>query len=203
MSSSRVLADGPDGKPVSDRFGWTWPLYWTALGLATTLGALAIGAMRAFAAFDEGIVILFLYLPAALFLVAVLTVAWLIATTGLILDRRWRGFVSVVVSPAFGLVIPIAVYKSGFSSRFWIERPRMERIVRAMPDQAARRYKEFHWNSTGFAAGGNTEQDMVYDESDELPDRVSQGRSRWSADWTTVEPMGRHFYLVIEQLDQR
>lgn len=79
----------------------------------------------------------------------------------------------------------------------------MERIVQAMPDQAARRYKEFHWNSTGSAVGGNTEQDMVYDESDELPDRVSQGRSRWPADWTTVEPMGRHFYLVIEQLDQR
>lgn len=78
----------------------------------------------------------------------------------------------------------------------------MERAIAAMPDQAGRRYKEFHWDSTGFAAGGNTEQDMVYDESGELPDRVSQGRSRWPADWTTVKPMGGHFYLVVEQLDQ-
>lgn len=171
--------------------------------MLTTSGALFIGAMRAYAAFDDGFAIVFLYLPVVLLLVAVMTVAWLIATTWLLLTRRWRGLVSALVSPAFGLVIPIAVYESGFSPRFWIERPRMERTVAEMPDQAGRRYKEFSWDSTGSAVGGNTEQTMVYDESGEFPDRVSQGHSRWAADWTTVEPMGGHFYLVIEQLDQQ
>ncbi|MBV9975177.1 MAG: hypothetical protein JO105_07255 [Hyphomicrobiales bacterium] len=181
-----------------NRWSWVWPVVWACIGAFVTILAIGQSVLRAFYTFDEGIgfvLLVLLFFGLTPWLIPV----WLGAMGVSLWHGRWKRLVGAFIAPLFGAAIPYAYYVSGVWPRFLIERPRFEREIATLA-KGEPRYREFHWDETGFAGSGNTSQYIVYDETDAFPDQVRTGKTKWSRDLSIVTPMGRHFFLIIEVL---
>ena len=184
---------------AQDRTAWWILATWIAFSAALILAFVALNVLRAFFEFDSALATLPV-LAIFLFALLILAIFWIFFLVPSLWRRQWQRAISVLIAPVLACALPYLAWYSEISPRFMIERIRFDRAIAALPDPPGSRYREFQWNNSGSAAGGNINEMVVYDETQRLPDRIKSGSTRWHPERTTVKAMGGHYYWVSEAL---
>lgn len=111
-------------------------------------------------------------------LLLVAAVAYLLAMFANVIRRRWRRFLSLILSPVFALALLAGCAKIGISPdiiRFAALSWQYEGLV------GVEKYKKFYWKDAGVFLGGGIFIELVFDESDGI----------WSRCWASKGVAGQ------------